>query len=64
MKKVLTVNIKSHIKHSKIPVYGFTITDLCTLFKRSKVTIKRWIKSGKIDPTDLESIIQLYNSVT
>ena len=35
--------------------------ELCSLFKISRTTLWRWIKSKKLDPTNIESIIQLYN---
>ena len=31
---------------------------LCDIFKISKMTLYRWTKEKKIDPTDLESVLQ------
>ena len=35
---------------------------LCDLFDCTPRTIRRWVKLGKIDPTDLEGIISAYNN--
>ena len=36
------------------------IKELCNLFKISRTTLWRWIKSKKFDPTNLKSIAEFY----
>ena len=38
-----------------------TTTDLCNLFGISKRTLYNWIKTNQLDPTNIRSIINLYN---
>ena len=62
MKHKLTVELKYFKKKSKLKHYAFSIQDLADLFNVHPKTIYIWTKQKKLDPTDLKSIISVYNA--
>lgn len=60
MRKHTSVVTTNRPKKSKERVYGFTAIDYSLLFGTSPRAIKAWIKSGKLNPIDLQSMFELY----
>jgi hypothetical protein len=46
----------------RVCLHKITIDDLTSLFKVAEPTVRRWIRLGRLDPSNLLDIIDKYNN--